>query len=60
MQLVGPLVEERDRYLAWSCQRSKAVNGTQQVVAILGRGHLPGVHAQLVKGKGSLRFRCAF
>ena len=56
-QLVGPLVSERDMYLAWSCQRSKAVNGTQRVVAIVGRGHLQGVYANLVKGKGALRFR---
>ena len=27
MQVVGPLLHERDLYLAWSLKRSKAVNG---------------------------------
>lgn len=29
--LLGPLVYERDLYLAWSLTRSKAVNGAQRV-----------------------------
>ena len=28
-QLLGPLVHERDLYLAWSLKRSKAVNGAR-------------------------------
>lgn len=27
LQVVGPLLHERDLYLAWSLKRSKAVNG---------------------------------
>ena len=44
-------------YLAWSCQRSKAVNGAQRVEGVMGRRHLRGVYDNLVKGKGALRFR---
>ncbi|KAI3425153.1 hypothetical protein D9Q98_008924 [Chlorella vulgaris] len=42
-QLVGPLVHERDLYLAWSIKRSKAVNGARRVVAVVGKGHLRGL-----------------
>lgn len=30
LQVVGPLLHERDLYLAWSLKRSKAVNGEHQ------------------------------
>ena len=54
---VGALVHERDLYLAWSLKRSKAVNGTQRVVGVLGRGHLRGVCYALTHDSGELRFR---
>ena len=41
-ELVQPLLNERDLYLAWSMKRSKAVNGTSQVVGVVGKGHLKG------------------
>jgi pheromone shutdown protein TraB len=50
------LVHERDLYLAWSCKRSKAVNGTRQVVGVVGKGHLRGVVYALKHDKGTLRF----
>lgn len=43
VQLVSPLVHERDLYLSWSVKRSKAVNGARAVVAVVGKGHLRGV-----------------
>jgi pheromone shutdown protein TraB len=54
---VSALVHERDLYLAWSLKRSKAVNGTQRVVGVVGRGHLRGVCYALTHDDGSLRFR---
>jgi len=42
-QLIGPLIRERDVYLAWSLKRSKAVNGTCQVLGVVGAGHVRGV-----------------
>ena len=57
LQLVKPLVDERDQYLAWSLKRSKAVNGTKRVVGVLGLGHLQGVHQKMTTDSGSLRFR---
>ena len=51
------LVHERDLYLAWSLKRSKAVNGTRNVVGVLGRGHIRGVSYALLNDNGSLRFR---
>ena len=38
MQVMGPLIHERDRYLAWSLKRSKAVNGNARVVGVVSRG----------------------
>jgi pheromone shutdown protein TraB len=55
-QLPGPLVHERDLYLAWSLRRSKAVNGASTVVGVVGRGHLRGVVYALGADSGSLRF----
>lgn len=55
-ELVAPLIHERDLYLAWSMKRSKAVNGTQRVVAVVGRGHLRGVVYALLHDDGKLRF----
>lgn len=54
--LLPPLVHERDLYLAWSCKRSKAVNGTRQVVGVVGKGHLRGVVYALKHDSGNLRF----
>ena len=34
---MGPLIHERDVYLAWSLKRSKAVNGCQRVVGVMVR-----------------------
>ena len=52
LQLVGPLVHERDLYLAWSLKRSKAVNGARTVVGVVGRGHLRGVCYALTHDAG--------
>lgn len=58
-QLVGPLVHERDLYLAWSLKRSKAVNGARSVVGVVGKGHLRGVCYALTHDAAgaNLRFR---
>lgn len=58
MQLIAPLIRERDVYLAWSLKRSKAVNGTRQVVGVVGAGHVKGVVWALEQDAGgdSLRF----
>lgn len=58
-ELVGPLIHERDLYLAWSLKRSKAVNNTKRVVGVVGKGHMRGICYALTHddaGKG-LRFR---
>ena len=59
-QLVAPLLHERDLYLAWSLKRSKAVQGTERVVGVVGRGHMRGVLYALTHPSASqgLRFRC--
>lgn len=59
MQVVGPLLHERDMYLAWSLKRSKAVNGTKRVVGVIGKGHMRGVLYHLTSPEASrgLRFR---
>lgn len=59
MQLVGPLLHERDMYLAWSLKRSKAVNGTRCAVGIVGKGHVRGVLYHLTHpcASAGLRFR---
>jgi len=56
-QVASAVLHERDLYLAWSCKRSKAVDGCQRVVAIIGRGHLPGVVYHLLQDSSNLRFR---
>ena len=56
-QVVGPLIHERDVFLAWSLKRSKAVNGCQTVVGVMGKGHLRGVVYALMRDQGELRFR---
>ncbi|KAF5839415.1 hypothetical protein DUNSADRAFT_817 [Dunaliella salina] len=57
-QLIAPLIRERDVYLAWSLKRSKAVNGTRQVVGVVGAGHVKGVVWALEQDAGgdTLRF----
>lgn len=55
--LMGPLVHERDVYLAWSLKRSKAVNGSSTVVGVVGRGHLRGVVYALKNNQEKLRFK---
>lgn len=54
MQLIGPLVHERDLYLAWSLKRSKAVNGARRVVGVVGKGHLRGICYALTHDAGEL------
>ena len=55
--LARPLIHERDVYLAWSCQRSKAVNGKKMVVGIVGKAHLNGIVFTLTNDPGNVRFR---
>lgn len=56
-QTIDSLVHERDLYLAWSLKRSKAVNGTRNVVGVIGKGHLRGVCYAMTHDPGSLRFK---
>ena len=56
-QLAGPLLHERDAYLAWALRRSKAVNGARCVVGVVGYGHLRGVVYHLQADAARLRFR---
>lgn len=49
---MGPLISERDLYLAWSLKRSKAVNGARRVVGVVGKGHLRGVCYALTHDAG--------
>ncbi|CAM9320957.1 unnamed protein product [Chrysoparadoxa australica] len=49
---VGPLLTERDRYLAWSLKRSRAVGGKKRVVGVIGRGHMSGVLSEMRKDGG--------
>uniref|UniRef100_A0A7S1X1G4 TraB domain-containing protein n=1 Tax=Tetraselmis chuii TaxID=63592 RepID=A0A7S1X1G4_9CHLO len=55
--LLKPLIFERDLYLAWSLKRSKAVNGTERVVGVVGKGHLRGVVYALTADSADLRFK---
>lgn len=50
---MGPLISERDLYLAWSLKRSKAVNGARRVVGVVGKGHLRGVCYALTHDAGA-------
>ncbi len=44
--------------MAWSLKRSKAVNGCQTVVGVVGKGHMRGVcYALTNDASGGLRFR---
>lgn len=52
-------MHERDLYLAWSCKRSKAVNGATSVVAVVGKGHLRGVCYALTHDAGGPGGRAA-
>jgi pheromone shutdown protein TraB len=55
--IARPLLHERDLYLAWSCKRSKAVNGKRRVVAVVGRGHMRGMmYAMRNDPHGEVRF----
>ena len=45
------------QYLAWSLKRSKAVNGCQRVVGVVGKGHLRGVVHALLHDQHNLRFK---
>ena len=55
-EIVSPFVHERDLYLAWSMQRSKAANGAKRVVAIVGVAHLRGIMWALTSEAGGVRF----
>eukprot|EP00877_Chromochloris_zofingiensis_P011930 jgi/Chrzof1/6991/Cz02g06230.t1 len=55
-ELVSPLLHERDLYLAWSLKRSKAVNGSQRVVGVVGKGHFRGIVHALKHDQQRLRF----
>jgi len=55
--LLRPLVHERDLFLAWSLKRSKAVNGTERVVGVVGKGHLRGVVYALTADSTDLRLK---
>lgn len=50
--VVGPLVGERDTFMAWSIKRSRAVCGTRRVVAVIGRAHIRGVLAAIRNDNG--------
>ncbi|XP_057798140.1 uncharacterized protein LOC131014249 [Salvia miltiorrhiza] len=55
--LLPPLIHERDTFLAWSLKRSKAVNKSENVVGVIGKGHMNGVIYSLVSDTGNLRFK---
>eukprot|EP00250_Pteridium_aquilinum_P003677 c13986_g1_i1 orf=389-1507(-) len=55
--LLEPLIHDRDKYLAWSMMRSKAVNGSLRVVGVIGQGHMRGVVHVLKHEQGELRFQ---
>lgn len=50
--LPGPLIDERDLYLAWTLKRSRAVCGQRRVVGVVGRGHLSGVMRAIAADRG--------
>ncbi len=47
--LFGPLISERDRYMAARLRQELAAGGHRRVLAVLGAGHLQGVAAQLTE-----------
>ena len=56
-KLATALVHERDAYLAWSLCRSKAVDGTDVVVGVVGKAHVRGiVWAMQAQRREQLRF----
>ena len=56
-KLATALVHERDAYLAWSLCRSKAVDGTDVVVGVVGKAHVRGiVWAMQPQRREQLRF----
>ena len=56
-QVVRVLLDERDQYLAWCLHRSKAVNGAERVVGVVGLAHLRGIAFHLQDSDGNLRFK---
>lgn len=59
LQVLEPILYERDRYLTWALQRSKAVNGSRLVVGVVGLMHLRGISETLSHWESAepLRFR---
>lgn len=53
---MGPLLHERDLYLAWSCKRSKAVCGARAVVGVIGRSHMFGTAYHLLQVRELLHY----
>ena len=49
LQILSPLLHERDSYMAWSCKRSRAVCGARAVVGVVGRAHLRGTAYHLLQ-----------
>ncbi|KAK9830693.1 hypothetical protein WJX74_002859 [Apatococcus lobatus] len=56
-KVVRVLLDERDQYLAWCLQRSKAVNQAERVVGVVGLAHLRGIAYHLQNSDGNLRFK---
>lgn len=56
-QVMRVLLDERDQYLAWCLHRSKAVNGADRVVGVVGLAHLRGIAYHLQHSDGTLRFK---
>jgi pheromone shutdown protein TraB len=54
-QVMRPLVQERDMYLAWSLKRSKAVEGARVVVGVVGLGHVQGICESIDADNGRRR-----
>ena len=52
LSLSGPLIFERDLYLAWTLKQSRAVCGQRRVVGVIGRGHLAGVMRAIEADRG--------
>ncbi len=48
-ELLKPLIEERDRYMAARLQHEIAVGGFGHVLAVVGAGHLRGIQEHLVR-----------
>mmetsp|Transcript_6529 Transcript_6529/g.9844 ORF Transcript_6529/g.9844 Transcript_6529/m.9844 type:complete len:198 (+) Transcript_6529:389-982(+) len=50
--LVGPLLHERNKYLAWSLKRSRAVSNKDAVVGVVGRAHVAGIIEEIKNDNG--------